>query len=177
MAKSRTKRKSAKDRMPQEVSQMVDLAADYIQHWTRNELHRIQSGNAPICIPIKSGYLIGTYTLRTYSNKKCDVFDNTANLVHTFEDKRSAVLYTIYTIKRQYKAADNIRNLDIEINKNYTDTQAWRNHIAKARKRRDYDTVDIRTSRLEIAEKDLELARNEISKIYLAAKYNKIWDL
>jgi hypothetical protein len=177
MAKSRTRKKSDKDKMPQEVSQMVDLAADYIQHWTKTELNKIQNSQSPICIPIKSGYKIGHYTLKTYSNKKCDLFDSDEKLIHTFEDKRSAVLYTIYTIKKQYKTADNIRSLDIEINKNYTDTQAWQNHIAKARKRKDYDTVDIRQSRLEIAEKCLSHARNEISKIYLTAKYNKIWDL
>jgi len=177
MAKSRTKRKSAKDNMPPEVSKLVDGAADYIQHWTRTELTRIQSSRLPICIPIKSGYLIGTYTLKVSPTKKCDVYNSSNELVHTFEDRRSAVLYAIYTLKRKYATADNILKLDIEINKNYTDIQAWRNHIVKARKRKDYDTVDIRTSRLEIAEKTLEYTRNEISKIYLTAKYNKIWDL
>jgi hypothetical protein len=67
--------------------------------------------------------------------------------------------------------------LDTEINKNYTDILAWRNHITGAVKRKDFDAVDIRRSRLEVAEKALEQARSEISKIYLTAKYNKIWDL
>jgi hypothetical protein len=163
--------------MPQEVSQMVDLAADYIQHWTRTELQRIQNNPQPICIPIKSGYLIGTYRLKVSPNKRCEIYNSSQELIHTFEDKRSAVLYTIYTIKRQYKTADNILKLDTEINKNYADTQAWKNHIVKARKRQDHDTADIRQARLEIAEKTLENTRNEISKIYLTAKYTKIWDL
>ena len=176
MAKSRTKRKSAKDNMPAEVSKFVDGAADYIQHWTRTELHRIQS-QLPICVHIKSGYLVGPYTLKITQGKKCEVYNKSQELIHTFEDKRSAVLYAIYSIKRRYKTADNILNLDTEINKNYADIQAWNNHIAKARKRQDYDTADIRQARLEIAEKTLEYTRSEISKIHLTAKYTKIWDL
>lgn len=162
--------------MPQEVSKFVDLAADYIQHWTKTELRKIQTSQLPICIPIKSGYKIGTFVLRVYKNKKCDVATE-QGLVHTFEDKRSAILYAIYTLKRHYKTADTILKLDIEINKNYADIQAWRNRITKAQIQKDYDTIDIRQARLEIAEKTLEQARIEISKIYLTAKYNKIWDL
>jgi len=162
--------------MPPAVSDLVDSAADYIQHWTKTELRKIQVSQSPICIPIKSGYRIGLFDLHVYANKKCDVSMND-QLVHTFENKRSAVLYAIYTIKHQYKTADTILKLDKEINKNYTDISAWRNHMIRARKKKDFDTVDIRQSRIEIAEKHLETAQNEISKIYLSAKYNKIWDL
>ena len=163
--------------MPPHVAQELDKVTDYIKHWTLHELDRMQRQSAaPICIPIKNGYRIGLYTLRL-NNRRCEVNNSNNELVHTFEDKRSAVLYTIYTIRQQYKRADSILKLDTEINKNYTDILAWRNHMISAAKRKDFDTVDIRRSRLEIAEKALEQARFEISKIYLTAKYNKIWDL
>ena len=177
MAKSRTK-KSNKTAIPPEIANEINQVTDYIKHWTLHEIHRIQSSAAlPVCIPIKNGYRIGLYTLRVHKTKKCDVLDPNHELVHTFEDKRSAVLYTIYTIKRKYKTADTILSLDIEIKKNYADVLAWRNHIATARKKQEYDIADIRQSRLEIAEKTLEHARDQISKIYITAKYNKIWDL
>jgi hypothetical protein len=175
MAKSSTK-KLNKQLIPPDIAQELNSVTDYIKHWTLQEINRMQQASkSPICIPIKQGYRIGLYTLKTY-NVGCDVNNPNGELIHTFEDKRSAVLYTIYTIKRQYKTADTILALDIEINKNYADIQAWRRHIVQARKKKDYYSADIRQSRLEIAEKCLSHARNEISKIYLTAKHNKIWD-
>jgi len=162
--------------MPQDISRMVDSAADYINHWTKTELTRIQR-SAPICVPVKNGYKIGAYKLIVGKNNQCAVYDQFNELKHTFENKRSAVLYVIYNLKRQYKTADNILKLDIEINKNYTDIQAWRNCMRSAKIKKDFDTMDIRQSRLDLAEKQLELAQSDLSKIYLMAKYNKIWDL
>ena len=179
MAKSRTRKKPAdKISVPPEIAQTLDSFTNYLKHWTLGEINTLQSkSKSPICIPTKTGYRIGLYTLRVFKDKKCEVYNPNHELVHTFEDTRSAVLYTLYTIKQRFKTADSLLKLDTEINKNYTDIQAWRNHIMRARQKGDHYSADIRVSRLEIAEKQLNWARNEISKIYLTAKYNKIWDL
>jgi hypothetical protein len=104
------------------------------------------------------------------------VLDHNQEFVHRFESKISAILYTIYTIKCQYWAADQILRCDQEINKHYTDTLALRHCIEQARRRGDYDAVDIKNSRLEIAESLLNLARDRISKMHRTAKYNKVWE-
>jgi hypothetical protein len=177
MAKSYTRKKFNKA-IPPDVARQLDSVTDYIKHWTLHELHQLQTQQTtPICIPVKNGYRVGLYMLRVYNNKKCDVFDPNGEIVHGFANQRSAILYTIYTIRKLYKQADNILKLDIEINKNSADIQAWRAHIITAKKRKDYDTVDIRTARMQMAQKQLEIALDKISKIYLTAKYNKIWDL
>jgi hypothetical protein len=56
------------------------------------------------------------------------------------------------------------------------DTLALRHGIEQARRRRDYDTVDIKNSRLEIAESLLNLARDRILKMHRTGKYNKVWE-
>jgi hypothetical protein len=178
MAKQRTKRKSNKQPMPAEVSAVINLATDYIANWTKTELYKIEAdSNTPICVSIPGGFKIGQYFIQVESTKRCIVLNSFKEHIHTFQDKRSAVLYTLHLVKRQYKAADQIVVLDDEINKNYTDVQIWRTRIAKARQRKDYEVVDIRNARLRVAEKHLEIARDNLSKIYLSAKYNKIWDL
>ena len=101
--------------------------------------------------------------------------DYTDTLIHRFDNKISAILYTIYTIKRQFKTANDILVCDKEINKCYTDMLALRSTIERARQRQDYVTVDTRMPRLELAETRLTLARDKISKIHKTAKYNKVW--
>jgi hypothetical protein len=175
MAQSHTQKKSNKV-APPVVRQVTDVATNYITHWTRKELGRIQQESSPICIPIKGGYKIGLYTLKTYTNKTCQVYDHNGEQVHLFENKISAVLYTIYTIKKRYWLADEILALDREINKNYVDMLALRRSTEKARERKDYNKVDINLSRLDIVETKLTLARDKISKIHKSAKYNKVWE-
>lgn len=176
MAKSYTQKKYVKPprkNIPTEVTQ----AADYIKRWTTRELGKIQhTETSPVCVPIRDGYKIGLYTLTVHPNKTCDVYNPNREFIHRFETKVSAILYTIYTIKKQYWIADDLINLSAEINKNYTDMLSLRRGIEQAITRKDYVAVDIKQNRLEIAEFQLNLARNKISKIHKTGKYNKVWE-
>ena len=176
MAKSHTRKKFDKP-SPREVRQLTNLATDYIKDWTSRELNNIQQSVAsPLCIPIKNGYKIGGYRLTVYPNKTCDVYNHCHEFVHRFENKVSAILYTIYTLKHKYYQADDIMRWDREINKNYVDMLNLRRIIDNATKNKDYVTVDSRLARLEIAETKLTLAREEISKLHKTAKYYKVWE-
>ena len=176
--KSRTRKKSnKKDNMPPDVSQVVDHVADYIKSWTNKELAKLQTTqDTSICIPIRNGYKIGLYKLQNNENKSCDVLNPNGELVHTFESKVSAILYTIYTIKHRYKTADQLLFLDQEINKNYMDTLAMTRSLRNARKQKDYVMVDVRLARLELAEKQLQMARDRLSTMHNIAKINKVWN-
>lgn len=178
MAKLHTRKKFVKK--PQQTSpvkQFTNLATDYIKHWTQKELSRLQENkDTSICIPTKDGYKIGLYSLRVYPNKTCDVHDRNSELVHTFENKVSAVLYTIYTIKRKYHAADEILHLDTVINKNYTDMLSLRRGVESARKQQDYVALDVRQIKLDIAESQLTQAREKMAKIHRYAKFAKVWE-
>lgn len=180
MAKSNTRKKFAKkpkQPSPNEITQVTDLATDYIKHWTRTELGKLQKNrDTSICIPVKNGYKIGLYNLKIHPNKTCDVIDANGELVHTFDNKISAVLYTIYTIKRKYWISDEIMSLDKEINKNYVDTLTLRRGIELARANNDYFKVDIKQARLEVAQKKLELFKDRIAAIHRTAKLNKVWE-
>ena len=176
MAKSSTRKKSAKD-VPTEVTQVINLAADYIKWWTDRELERLRTENSnPVCVPVKNGYRIGLYRLQVHPNKSCEVYNFNREMLHRFESKVSAILYTIYTIKQRYMQADEILQWDREINKNYTDMLSLRRSLEQAQREKDYDIVDIRRARLEIAQSKLEFARDKISKIHKHAKYNKVWE-
>lgn len=173
MAKSSTRKNPE---LPQEITSKLDVFTDYIKQWTAKEIQRLNSNyNIPLCIPIKNGYRIGVYKLKVLPNKTCELYNNNRELVHVFDNKLSAVLYTIYTIKHQFNSADEIMFWDTEINKNYADVLTLRRSIINARKQQDYETVDIRSARLEIAETRLFSARDKISKLYNHAKYIKVW--
>jgi len=180
MAKSHTRKKFVKKPntpSPKEITQVTDLATDYIKHWTRNELGKLQQNrDTSICIPVKNGYKIGLYNLKIHPNKTCDVIDANGELVHTFDNKINAVLYTIYTIKRKYWISDEILVFDKEINKNYVDTLTLRRGIDLALANKDYFKVDVKQARLEIAQKKLELFKEKMMSIHRRAKLNKVWE-
>jgi hypothetical protein len=176
MAKSHTRKKSAKP-IPAEIAVQLDSVTDYIKQWTDRELEKIKtSNNTPVCIPVKGGYRLGNYRIQVSVNKTSELYDQNRELVHTFDDKISAVLYAIYTIKMNYKTADEIMLWDKEINKNYTDFVNLKRTIDRARKSQDYEIVDIRTARLEIAQANLEFARDKLSLLHRRAKFNKVWE-
>lgn len=170
-------KKKSKNKPPDQVTQLTNQATDYIKQWTQRELGKLQENqDTSICIPTNNGYKIGLYNLRVNPNKTCELFDRNEELVHIFEHKISAILYTIYTIKRRYRAADDILRLDTEINKNYTDMLTLRRGIARATIEKDYVALDSKQNRLEIAERELELARAKMAQIHRTAKYNKVWE-
>jgi hypothetical protein len=177
MARSHTRKKFAKNPRTSVPKEITNVAADYIKQWTSRELGRIQGNEPqPVCVQIKNGYLVGLYRLIVNPNKTCDLFDINRELVHRFESKISAILYAIYTTKRQYAKGDEIISVDRVINKCYTDMLYLRNIIEKAKKQQDYVIVDTRLPRLEIAETSLNLARDRMTKIHNLAKYYKVWE-
>lgn len=175
MAKSNTRKKYGKKLNPA-VTRELNQVTDYIKRWTTREIGKLHEEKSPLCVQVSGGYLVGLYHVNVNPNKTCDVLDHNRAFVHRFESKISAILYTIYTIKRQYWKADEILYWDQEINKNYTDMLSLRRAIEQAKLRKDYVAVDIRQCRLEIAENRLNVARDKISKIHKTGKYNKVWE-
>jgi hypothetical protein len=181
MVKSYTRRKFVKkkatNKFPDQVTQLTNQATDYIKQWTQRELGKLQDNrDTSICIPTNTGYKIGLYNLQVNPNKTCGLYDRNNDLVHVFESKISAILYTIYTIKRRYRDADDILRLDTDINKNYTDMLTLRRGIARATLEKDYIALDSRQNRLEMAEQDLDLARAKMMQIHRYAKLTKVWE-
>lgn len=178
MAKLRTRRRFAKKEkvyVPPEISREIEQTAQRIKHFTNRELNTLQQNQNPLCIPIENGYRIGNYRLRCFPNKSCEVWEDSQHLVHTFRDKVSAVLYTIYTIKHNIHLAQEIRYLDESINKNYTDIVHLRRVANAAEKRGEYSIADTRRARIDIAECRLREAQAELARIHRIAKLNKVW--
>lgn len=174
MVKSRIQKKSNKQTSPN-LNNAIAATTQHIKQWTQKELGVLQQQRIPVCIPVKHGYKIGLYNLKTYPNRTCDVRDHHDELIHTFCDKVSAVLYTIYTIKGKYWISADILRLDKEINKHYIDVIMMRRQMESARKRRDFDAVDIRQARLDLIEAKLKSAQEQMRSIHNDAKKNKVW--
>jgi hypothetical protein len=176
MAKSSTRKKFNKTPQQSVTREISNLATAYVKQWTQKELGRFQQEQNPICIPTTNGYKIGLYSITVNPNRTSELRDHNNDMIHVFDNKINAVLYTIYTIKRKYWISDQILVLDKEINKNYVDSLNLQKGIQIARDLKDFYKVDVKQARLEIAEKKLELARDKISKIYKTAKYYKVWE-
>lgn len=176
MVKSHTRKKFDKKVNPA-VAKEIGQVTDYIKRWTNRELGKIQEqSDTPICVPTNTGYRVGLYRLHVHPNKTTDVYDHNGDFVHRFEGKISAILYTIYTIKKKYYHATEIITCDQEINKCYTDMLSLRRSIEQAKLRKDYVTVDTRMPRLEMAETRLNIARDKIQRLHRDAKLAKVWD-
>lgn len=174
MVKSSTQKKSNK--LPTHIAKEANLVTDYLKYWTTRELNSLNSARTPICRQTNNGYKIGLYRLDVFPNGTCTLYNAFDEIVHTFETKISAVLYTIYTIKNSFSTASEILQLDKEINKNYTDMLTLRGMIDSAVRRKDYESVDIRSARLEIAQTKLSFARDKIVRLHNHAKYHKVWE-
>ncbi len=178
MARSRTRKKFAKKEkvyIPPEISREIDQTAQRIKRFTDRELNNLQKKQTPLCIPVENGYRIGSYRLKYYPNRACEVWEDGKYLIHTFADKVSAVLYTIYTIKQNMQVAKDILQLDQRINKNNADIMYLRRFIKIRDSRGEYNEADIRRARLEIAEQRLKDAQAELARIHRTAKLNKVW--
>jgi hypothetical protein len=174
MARSHIPKKS--DSIHQQLAQEVKLATDYIKQWTTKELGDLQRRRIAVCVPTKTGYRIGLYTLRVFPNKHTEVWNHNNDLIHVFQDKVSAVLYTIYTIKHNFQLATQILNLDAELNKHYTDILLLRRYIESACKRGDYGSADVREARLHTSELKLQQVQEQLKLLHRQAKANKVWD-
>lgn len=177
MARLRTRKKFVSKVSPEEVRSVTNMATDRIKKWTLHELEKLQKVNtSPICVAIRNGYKIGLYTLTILSNKTCEVYDHNKEYIHTFENKISGILYTIYTIKGMHMPALEILQLDVTINKNYTDMLTFRRNITRAKQKKDDVATDINVARLEVAEARLEIANDHMVRIRNYAKWHKVWE-
>ena len=79
-------------------------------------------------------------------------------------------------LHKKYSFADEILVLDKQINKSYIESLILQRTIDRARLNKIYDIVDIRQSRLDISQRQLTQARNEMATIYKRAKINRVWE-
>ena len=177
MVKSHTRKKFDKKKRSPEVLPEIRAVTDYLKQWTSRELAKIQvEENYPVCIPVSDGYRIGLYHIIINPNRSADLLDHNSEFVHRFEDKVSAILYTIYLIKKKYYKSDEILILSKEINKTYMDAQHLQKTITTANKNKEYVVVDTAQAKLEIAQNRLQIARKKLSIIHRDAKLAKVWE-
>lgn len=172
--KSKTKQPS--NQLPPRLAQVADLAAEYINAWTKKELNRLQQNTKPICVQITDGYLVGKFTVKKLPTEQWRVIDSGGVLVNDFYHKMGAILYCIQYSSNKLIAARELLLLDREFTKHDSDIRVYRHNISRALATKDYFTYDKLVARLDLSVKKKAVAEDNLKKTFNRAKYYKIWE-
>lgn len=174
MAKSRTKRKNNQVSQ-QQIEQVVNAAASYIQHWTQITARDLLKEEVLI-IPTSWGFRVGRYSVRNH-NFSWRVENSAGEHVNTFISKRSAVTWSVLHQTNRFKISERIWDQDRRLSKLTQDSVNYKYNQSKAIKRQDYVAFDVVSARLKETESLLEHAKIDLEKTLNSAKYIKgIWE-
>jgi len=183
MAKSRTPKKSTiKQRAVHAVkAEMVETAANmvsaYVKSWAKTEVERIiNQEQIPLIVPVKNGVQVGRYRVTKNSHDSWQLTDAFNEVMETFVDKRSAVMYSIHYQLKRYKSADTILGFDKKLSKVQADYQHYQHSMQRAIKRKDYPTIDVLAARYYDTQYLLTEAKNDLEKTLRLNKYLKVWE-
>jgi hypothetical protein len=159
------------------TKKIVEATAMYISRWTEQELQTVsKKENMPYIWPIDNlGYVIGHY--RVLNNKgNWQVRDTDNVLIHTFTEKLSAVFYVLCDLTKRYNLARNLRAADANVNRLRNEVIHYEASVQRAKKSKNYDSLDIWKARLNEANLHLSYANQELRKSLNSAKYIKYWE-
>jgi hypothetical protein len=163
MGKSASQRKSDSS----SINTVVKYGLQRVTDWTRHELAELQkTSKLPICVELTSGdYLVATYLVEKLADGGWKV-DNIE-----FNDKRCAIFYCALTHLSKFKDADDMMRIDKRIGDLESDKQLFRDKLDKAHLAKDQFRIDLFSSRFDQSKGKLALAKLDLEKTILRAKY------
>jgi hypothetical protein len=175
MAKSSTKRKSAKAPPITEVIAATEATSLYIGVWAKQEAERLLK-KEPVIIPLKNGYYVGKFTVKNVSHT-WHVYNVFNELINAFSSKQSAVSWCILEHTGRINQSQKLLEQDAKVSKYTQDQTNYRHTRQQAIKRGDYFAVDLSDAKLAKIQSMLEDASNDLEKTLNQAKYLKgIWE-
>lgn len=175
MAKSRTRKNPITNGQVVEAMVAVDLAAQYVKTWTKNETQKLIKSE-PLIIPTKDGWQVGKHSIKQ-SAGVWQLFNDFAELMATFTCKQSAVTYSLLYQTGRLKQAQNLYRNDTTLSKLTQDKIYYVHNRNRAIKRDDMFTVDVLDARITDNSIMLDLAKIDLEKTLNQAKYLKgIWE-
>lgn len=180
MAKSHTSKQANRSKVEHStqlatLETAADIVSQYVKKWTKDEIQRLIRANKLPLIPVGDGLQIGRHRIKP-RNKRWDLCNDFFEVLETFTNKKSAVLYSIMHQTHRFKSADEILAKDKKLSKLETDFQHYDYSMRRAAIRKDYAHIDVIASRYYDTKIVLEEARNDLEKTLRMNKYLKVWE-
>ena len=180
MAKSHTSKQDSHSKAERStqlaaLETVADIFSQYVKQWTKDEIHRLIRADKIPLVPVGNGLQVGRHRIKP-RNKQWDLCNDFFEVIDTFTNKKSAVLYSIMYQTRRFKSADEILAKDKKLSKLETDFQHYDYSMRKAAARKDYAYIDVIASRYYDTKIVLEEARNDLEKTLRMNKYLKVWE-
>ena len=146
---------------------IVDYGLQRVVTWTTKALTELQQNSkAPIIVELTNGdYTVGTSRVEKVSSVCWKVGEL------DFTDKRSAIFYCALSHVSKFADARELYAVDAIVGKLDLDKATFRLKLDKAHAERDQFKIDLFSSRYEEAKTRLAMAKQELEKILIRAKY------
>ena len=156
---------------------LVELAIRKINTWASTEFTNLRYDEQfPVCLQITNkSWVIGNFTIKN-NGAHCWALFNEEKFVHNFYSKQAAMYYAVFERMKLYNSADVLLTADKNMSFASTDFDFFTNKISKINKKTDDFKAQLWRSRYLESKSKFNLARQELEKRLLSAKYNKIWD-
>lgn len=158
------------------IDELAAKTARYVNQWTTKELFRLaQTSTKPICLPRPdAGYFIGKYEVWPQSGQWiCQNYFTHETL--NFNQKQSAVFYSLCNSAGYVKLADAIANSDAEITKLQNDLEFYNHSLRISTSKADEFRMILYKSRITDTRFKLNIVFKQLQKTIRHAKYLKVW--
>ncbi len=154
----------------------ADIVSQYLKQWTKNEIRRLIHADTIPLIPVGNSLQVGRHRVKP-RNKQWELCNDFSEVMESFTNKKSAVIYSILHQTHRFKSAEEILAKDKKLSKLETDFQHYDYSMRKAVARKDYMHIDVIASRYYDTKTVLEEARNDLEKTLRMNKYLKVWEI
>mgnify|MGYP003349551420 CR=1 FL=1 len=156
---------------------LVELAIHRISTWATKEINNIRyDENFPICLQVTNkSWAIGNFLIKN-NGTHCWSLHNDGKFIHNFYSKQAAMYYAIFERMKLYNSADTLLSADQDLVFANADFDFFTAKVTKIDKNTTDFNAQLWRSRYIESRSKFILARQELEKRLLSAKYNKIWD-
>lgn len=156
------------------LATLVDVTATYIARWTQRELkHIVKTNRLPICWPLPGGgYLIGRDRI-VPENGYWRRLDSGLSVKQLFEERQSAIFYSLCRHIGENQLADDIVKYDSEVRVLRNDVAHYHSSLERSIRQKDCFRINVWAARYDDAKIHLSEAERLLKKSVTKAKYSK----
>ena len=167
----------AQDLTSDQLETFVNLTATYIARWTQRELKHISSNSRlPICWPLPGGgYMIGRDRIIP-ENGYWRRLDSGLSPKQLFEERQSAIFYSLCRQLGENTIAEEIVKYDYEVRVLRNDLAHYHSSLERSIQQKDCFRINVWAARYDDAKIHLAEAERLLKKSVQTAKYSKAFD-
>ena len=171
--KKQAKRQARKIAEQQVIDELLDY---YLAHWGRHELSGMIKQGEIVLLPIgPNAYQIGRFRL-LHTHRTWEVQDTFNDKTFIFINKHAAVFYCLFEIRKRYHASRQLLEQDSVVKTLDSQSELYRHKYKRACEVQNSFAQDLFLARLSDVAPRLTIAKEQLEKMILSAKYIKIWD-